>query len=108
MGQNTELEARDSHWQGLYRLGGVAALMIAVLLRSEVFSLATAYAGILAGAAGIGAVVLEHVSTVDAVLALAIALYFAAIVFLFIRVVLGGRGLYQLGIMRATAGGLVM
>ena|GEM_PF-4879447 len=51
---------------------------------------------------------LEHVSTVDAVLALAIALYFAAIVFLFIRVVLGGRGLYQLGIMRATAGGLVM
>jgi len=53
MGQNTELEARDSHWQGLYRLGGVAALMIAVLLRSEVFSLATAYAGILAGAAGL-------------------------------------------------------
>jgi hypothetical protein len=42
------------------------------------------------------AVVLEHISVADALLGLAIALYFAAIGFLFISVLRAGRRLHQL------------
>lgn len=66
------------------------------MLRSNLFSRMTAYAGILAGTAGILAVILEHTLPADAILA-AIALYFAAIIFLFVWVVLTGRRLYRLG-----------
>ncbi len=66
-----------------------------VMLRSNIFSRITAYAGILAGTAGILAVVLEHILAEDA-LFLAISLYFAAIVFLFAWVILAGRRLYHL------------
>lgn len=71
-------------------------MMAAVMLRSNVFSRFTAIVGMLAGIAGIVAVVLEHITFIDA-LAFAIALYFLAIVFLFIWVLLLGRRLYQLG-----------
>jgi hypothetical protein len=90
-----------------YVMVSAAWLMISVvMLRSTVFSRKTSLAGILAGAAGVAAVVLEHVSTMDAMLALAIALYFAAIVFLFIWVVLAGWRLYQLGTVDTVAGSL--
>jgi hypothetical protein len=68
-----------------------------VMLRSHVFSRITAYAGILAGSTGIIAVVLEHVSSIPVILTISIALYFAAIVFLFIWVVLTGRRLLRFG-----------
>ncbi len=71
------------------------------MLRSNTFSRITAYAGILAGTAGIVAVVLEHILIKDA-LFIAIALYFAAIALLFIWVVLAGRRLYQLHTISAT------
>ncbi len=51
----------------------------------------------LCGWAAIVAVVLEHISATSAVLTVAIALYFAAIEFLFVWVILTGRRLYQLG-----------
>lgn len=87
-----------------YVMVSAAWLMISIaMLRSDVFGRGTAYAGMLAGAAGIVAVVLEHVSTNDAILALAIAVYFAAIVFLFIWVVVAGRRLSQLGTMTMSA-----
>ncbi len=69
-----------------------------VMLHSDIFGRLTGYAGILAGTAGILAVVLEHVA-VKGVLFFAIALYFAAIMFLFVWVVLVGLRLYRL---RAT------
>jgi hypothetical protein len=71
-------------------------MMATAMLRSDLFSRFTAIAGMLAGMAGIVAVVLEHVTFIDG-LAIAIALYFLAIVFLFIWVLLLGRRLYQLG-----------
>jgi hypothetical protein len=81
-----------------YALVSAAWLMIAaVMLRSDIFSRATGWVGVLAGAAGIVAVVLEHVSADDTVVAIAIAAYFAAIVLLFGWVVLTGRRLYRLG-----------
>ncbi len=84
-----------------YAIVSAAWLMVsAVMLRSRVFGRTTAYAGILAGAAGIVAVVLEHIPGGPALLALAIWLYFAAIAFLFIWVLLAGRRLYQLGATR--------
>lgn len=70
-------------------------MISSVMLWSNVFNRITAYAGILAGAAGIVAVVLEHILPMNT-LFVAISLYFAAIVFLFIWVVLAGRRLYQL------------
>ena len=76
------------------------ATIAGVMLRSALFSRITAWAGLLAGAAGLVAVALEHVPG-DGLLALAIALYFAAIVFLFAWVVLAGRRLYQLGAVSA-------
>ncbi len=81
-----------------YVLVSAAWTMIAgVMLRSQLFGRLTASAGILAGGAGIAAVILEHISTLRAIFVLAIALYFAALVFLFIWVVLAGRRLYRLG-----------
>ena len=71
-------------------------LLISVaMLRSTTFGPIISYAGVLAGAAGIVAVVLELSST--KVLFAAISLYFAAIVFLLIWVVLAGRRLLNLG-----------
>jgi hypothetical protein len=84
-----------------YVIVSAAWLMIsAVMLRSNVFGRTTAYAGILGSAAGIVAVVLEHIPAGPVLLALAIWLYFAAIVFLFIWVLLAGRRLYRLGATR--------
>jgi hypothetical protein len=74
----------------------------AVMLRSSLFGRARAYAGILAGATGIIAVSLEHVS--EALVPVAIPLYFAAIVLLFGWVVLVGRRLYELGSIGRAAG----
>jgi hypothetical protein len=67
-------------------------MISAVMLRSRAFSRFTACSGILAGAAGILAVVLEHAAAARA-LSVAIALYFAAIVFLFAWVALAARRL---------------
>lgn len=71
------------------------AMISWVMLRSDIFSQTAAYSGIMAGATGIAAVILEHTLPPD-FLFLAISLYFAAIVFLFIWVVLIGRRLYRL------------
>jgi len=78
------------------------AMIGAVMLRSSLFGRATAYAGILAGATGIIAVVLEHIS--EALVPVAIGFYFAAIVFLLGWVVLIGQRLYRLGTIGAAAG----
>ncbi len=59
-------------------------LMAGVMRRSPRFDRRTAYAGILAGGAGIATVILEPIATLGAFFVLAIALYFAALVFLFI------------------------
>lgn len=76
------------------------AMIGAVMLRSPVFGRVTAYAGILAGAAGIVAVVLEHIS--GTLVGVAVPIYFAAIVFLLAWVVLVGRRLHQLTASRLT------
>jgi hypothetical protein len=84
-----------------YVIVSAAWAMIAwVMLRSNLFSRMTAYTGILAGVSGILAVLLEHISS--ATLSIAIALYFAAIVFLFAWMVLLGRRLYRLGLSAPT------
>lgn len=72
------------------------AMMGAVMLRSDLFNRSAAIAGGLAGVAGIVAVVLEHVTFIDA-LGAAIGLYFLAIVFLFVWVLLIGQRLYRFG-----------
>jgi hypothetical protein len=79
------------------------AMIAWAMLRSSLFSRMTACAGILAGVSGILAVVLEHLSSNT--LSVAIGLYFAAIVFLFLWMVLTGRRLYQmrLGIQLCTS-----
>jgi hypothetical protein len=78
-----------------YVIVSAAWAMIAwVMLCSHIFSRMTAYAGLLAGVSGIFAVLLEHISSKT--LSLAIALYFAAIVFLFVWMVLLGGQLGQL------------
>jgi hypothetical protein len=71
-------------------------LIAAVMLRGSVFSRTTGRAGVLAGAAGIVAVILEHVTSWSAVLDVAIGFYFAAIVALFIWIVLTGQRLRRL------------
>jgi hypothetical protein len=78
-------------------VSGAWLIIAAVMLRSSIFSRATASSGILAGATGIGAVALEHTPVIGGVFPLIVALYFAAIVFLVIWVVLAGRRLFQLG-----------
>jgi hypothetical protein len=65
------------------------------MLRSEIFGRVTATMGILAGAAGILAVALEHITSVD-LLAIAIAIYFLAIVFLMLWLFLTGTRLFKL------------
>jgi len=78
-----------------YVIVSAAWVMIAwVMLRSHLFSRMTAYAGLMAGLSGILAVLLEHITSKT--LSVAIALYFAAIVFLFAWMVLTGWKLYRL------------
>jgi hypothetical protein len=76
-------------------------MIAAVMVRSSLLGRASAYAGVLAGTAGIIAVVLEHLSPM--LVAVAIPLYFAAIVFLLLWVVLVGRRLYRFGTIRQAA-----
>jgi hypothetical protein len=71
-------------------------MVAAVMLCSAVFSRFTAWVGVLAGASGILAVVLEHTPG-QGLLFIAIALYFSAIVFLFLWTLLTGLRLYSLG-----------
>jgi hypothetical protein len=78
-------------------------MMSAAMLRSWTFSRVTAWTGILAGASGILAVVLEHVYPSQLLLSIAIAFYFAALVFLFVWVLLTGWRLYRLGSLGAVA-----
>lgn len=79
-----------------YIIVSAAWLMIgSVMLWSKLFNRFTAYMGILAGATGIIAEILENTS--KALLEVAIAFYFAAIVFLFIWILLTGRQLLHLG-----------
>ncbi len=86
-------------FQVSYVIVSTAWLMIAVvMLRSCVFSRATAYSGILTGATAIGAVALEHTPGVGGIFALVVAVYFAAIVFQALWVVLTGRKLHRLGV----------
>lgn len=66
-----------------------------VMLRSEEFGRVTGTLGILSGAAGIVAVVLEHITFVDA-LAVAIVIYFLAVVFLTLWILLIGIRLFKL------------
>jgi hypothetical protein len=72
-------------------------LITAIVLQSLVFSRMTAYAGVGAGVAGVGAVVLEHIPGPDVLITIAIAWYFAAIALLLVWVILTGRRLYFLG-----------
>lgn len=72
------------------------AMIAGVMLKSGAFGRLTAWWGILAGSTGILAVVLEHALPAG-VLLISIALYFAAIVFLFLWVVMAGRRLWRLG-----------
>jgi hypothetical protein len=73
------------------------ALIAGVMFLSPTFSGMTAFSGLVAGIAGIVAVVLEHIPGPDVLITIAIAWYFAAIVFLFLWVVLTGRRLYEIG-----------
>jgi hypothetical protein len=85
-------------FQVSYVIVSAAWLMISVvMLRSRVFGRVAAYSGILAGATAIGALALEHTRVIGDLFVLLISMYFAAIVFLAIWVVLTGRKLYQLG-----------
>lgn len=85
-------------FQVSYLIVSAAWLMISVvMLRSRVFGRVAAYSGILAGATAIGALALEHTRVIGDLFVLLISMYFAAIVFLAIWVVLTGRKLYQLG-----------
>ena len=81
-----------------YVIVSASWLMISIImLKSDIFSRTTAWAGMLAGGAGILAVILEHVSASQAVLTVSIAFYFAAIAFLLVWVILTGRRVYGLG-----------
>jgi hypothetical protein len=85
-------------FQESYIIVSTSWLMISVvMLRGIIFSKTTAYSGIMAGATGIGAVMLEHMPVIGDLFALIVAVYFAAIVFLAMWVILTGRRLYQLG-----------
>lgn len=85
-------------FQVSYVIVSAAWLMISVvMLRSRVFGRVAACSGILTGATAIGAVALEHTPVIGDIFVLLLSVYFAAIVFLVIWVVLTGRKLYQLG-----------
>lgn len=84
-------------FQVSYVIVSAAWVMIgAAMLRSGIFGKVCSWAGILAGAAGIVAVALEHATFVPAYLTTAIAFYFAAIVFLLVWVILTGLRLLRL------------
>jgi hypothetical protein len=88
-----------------YTMVSAAWLVISVvMLRTTLFSRTTGYAGLLAGTAGIVAVVLEHLPGPDTFILLAIAVYFAAIVFLGLWVVLAGWRLYRLSTVDSAGG----
>jgi hypothetical protein len=70
------------------------ALVAAGMLRADAFNRWGASAGLLAGMSGVAAVILEHVS--EHLVTPAIALYFAAIVFLFAWLGLVARDLHGL------------
>jgi hypothetical protein len=70
------------------------ALLAAAMLRGPGFGQVAGWSGILAGVSGIVAVILEHLS--PDLVAVAIPIYFAAIVFLIAWVVLIGRGLRRI------------
>ncbi|MHB9056858.1 MAG: DUF4386 domain-containing protein [Paludibacteraceae bacterium] len=79
-----------------YIIVSIAWLMIGfVMLQSKNFNKFTSIMGILTGASGIIAELVEN--TARALLGVAIAFYFAAIVFLFIWVLLTGRKLLYIG-----------
>ncbi len=85
-------------FQVSYVIVSAAWLMISVvMLRSRVFGRVAACSGILTGATAIGAVALEHTPVIGDIFVLLLSVYFAAIVFLVIWVVLIGRRLFQLG-----------
>jgi len=85
-------------FQVSYLIVSAAWLMISVvMLRSSVFGRVAACSGILTGATAIGAVALEHTPVIGDLFVLLISVYFAAIVFLVIWVVLIARRLFQLG-----------
>lgn len=97
-GQSMLTQFNENAFLVSYVIVSAAWLMISVImLRSNTFSRLTAWAGILTGAAAIIAVILEHVSTMQVILNISIAFYFAAIVFLLIWVILAGRRLLKLG-----------
>ena len=74
-----------------YVLVSISWTMISVgMFRSTTFSRINSTAGILAGSSGLLAVLLEH-TTPASYLFIAISFYFAAIVFLFIWMILTGR-----------------
>jgi hypothetical protein len=84
-------------FQVSYVIVSAAWLIISVvMLKSSIFGRVTAYVGILASATAIGAVALEHTPVIGGLLALIISLYFAAIVFLAIWVILIARRLFRL------------
>jgi hypothetical protein len=76
-------------------VSGSWLLFSTLMLRNGEFGRTTSFSGMLAGAAGLVAVVIELSSTKTAYVA--IALYFAAIIFLFAWVVLAGRWLCRIG-----------
>lgn len=77
-----------------YVLVSIAWAMIgAAMLRTHAFPRACAYAGLLAGSAGVTAVILEHVAP-DA--RVAVPFYFAAIVLLLLWTALASRTLLRL------------
>lgn len=71
-----------------------------VMVRSKIFPTFTSMMGILAGASGIIAEVSENSS--EALVGVAIAFYFAAIVFLFLWVVLTGQKLLSSAVSHFT------
>jgi hypothetical protein len=81
-------------------VSGSWALISVVMLRSQLFSRITGWSGLLAGTAGIVAVILEHASPRPSVLNVAIGFYFSAIVLLFVWVLGVGRRLSRLGVGR--------
>jgi hypothetical protein len=77
-----------------------------VMLRSGRFSRTTGWAGVVAGGAGVVAVILEHITRNNVVLGVAIAFYFLALGALLLWVTLIGRALvrHQTGTVLRTSG----
>jgi hypothetical protein len=107
-GSESERIILESSCRSLIALFNVNAFMISyvivsgawlvismVMLKSRIFTRFTAYSGIIAGGSAIVAEVFENTSR--SLYEVAIALYFAAMVFLFIWVLLTGRRLLRIG-----------